>query len=60
LNESQRASSAPDSPHRHFGKSTEEAVEMFGMTLLWLLFLRYAMQAAAVIRIEFTQEKRLG
>lgn len=39
---------------RHFQKSLEETMEMFGMTLLWLSFLHYWMGIATEFRIRWT------
>ncbi len=44
---------------RHFGKSIEEAVEMFGMTLLWIFFLLHAMSMAGSMHIDFKREKSI-
>jgi len=39
---------------RHFGKTVEESIEMFGMTLLWIAILRHWMRSAPTIRVTFT------
>lgn len=38
---------------RHFAKSLEETLEMFGMTLLWLAFLAHGMVVAREFRLNF-------
>lgn len=38
---------------RHFGKAVEEVVEMFGMTLFWVAFMRHAMRTAPQLLIRF-------
>jgi hypothetical protein len=40
---------------RHFSKSIEEALEMFGMTLLWVAFLTHLVRIAPEIRLRLTK-----
>lgn len=40
---------------RHFGKTMEETIEMFGTTLIWLAFLRHFMRQNTCFQINFVQ-----
>ncbi len=40
---------------RHFGKSVEETLEMFAMTLLWIVFLRHWMLISGELRVRFEE-----
>ncbi|NND60494.1 MAG: hypothetical protein HKN49_09530 [Gammaproteobacteria bacterium] len=42
---------------RHFQKSLEETLEMFGMTLLWIAFLRHWMMLAPNLRLTFNRRE---
>ena len=40
---------------RHFGKTIEEAIEMLGMTLLWIVFLDHLMRITGEISLRFQE-----
>ncbi len=44
----------------HFSKSIEECTEMFGMTLLWMVFLHHFAWLAGDLRVRFDPVQRLG
>lgn len=44
---------------RHFSKSIEETLEMLGITLLWVVFLRYGMREAEHLELRFISSRRV-
>lgn len=45
---------------RHFQKSLEETTEMFGMTLLWIAFLRHWMLIVGPVKMTVSPRKPIG
>ena len=42
---------------RHFSKSIEESLEMLGMTILWIVFLRHWIRSTGDLRVRFVRRE---